>query len=1006
MRRQKYIQTFELLAAILSRFEEDAGKWTPFLSSLGEYLKEKTNETIISEVVAQSISIRSGKNKFDSDKLFVSYSDLDLIYSNLAVLDLKERLVSYMCIAGWFEEFNFSISDENILKKVLNLKDEHIELVKHFFSPNEKEISLNNNTIFVLRPFRDEYDSLEGKWIESNRPRKLDSINFFEFENLKENLKVLFCDDLKLFFIRTLDGKERLNKSGQQGLCSWEIIEPGEVMWIDDDFNIDFHTLKKRFLHEKYASSIYLSVHDLSYHYANGRGVQTIGFEALQGAIIGVMGKEGAGKSTLLKLLAGELSGYNGQIEINGYNLAKELYNLKGMLGFVPEEDLLFDELSVYDNLHLAAKLYYAKVSANDIKQRTDKLLQELDLYAVRDVIVGSTFSKGLQPGQRRLLNIAMEMIREPSILIVDNGISALSPVESDQIIQILSHYAFKGRIVITSIAQTSGRSLHNFDEVIILDEGGLPVYSGKSTEIYPYFSNLFKLGVGDPEEDYGADELLEIINSRKRSEKEYGSRYFSPWELHAFYLENIKTRQSISNYRKILPAYFIQPPTLDRQYVLFGIRNFKTKLARSRDLLFTLISSPLLALIICLILRRSESVNYSFLHNNNIPPFFFLSLLTAVFIGLVQSSNEILREKNIYKKHEYHNLSRFSYINSKITYLFIIGLLQSFLFVSVGSLVLQIRGMFFLYWLVIFSAIAFGLLTGLLLSSLHKILLNLLTKSIPIIMILQILFGGGFIDYKSIGFSKRNFPPLVADLMVTRWGYEALVVYQFRKNGYEKNFYRTDRIKSNSDFYSNTLIPLLKTELEYCNNNLEKHPDSINVLLNSIRTNLEVIRQYPDIFPYENIDKLNSHDFSKEISTDLQEYLEYLDLQFYSQSELATRKQKAITDSLNKSDPINNTGRLKKLYQNNAIVELVKNTSQSSSYQYYNGMIIQLSDPIFQHPTSEIGRTPMFYPEKKFKGQIVNTPEFDISVIWLINLILYILIISDLLKRIHLFHD
>lgn len=272
--------------------------------------------------------------------------------------------------------------------------------------------------------------------------------------------------------------------------------------------------------------------------------------------------------------------------------------------------------------------------------------------------------------------------------------------------------------------------------------------------------------------------------------------------------------------------------------------------------------------------------------------------------------------------------------------------------------------------------------------------------------MILEILFGGGFINFKSLGFSKRNLPPLIADLMVTRWGYESLLVYQFKKNNYEKNYYKTDRIKSNAEFYANTLIPLLKTELEYCNNNLSKNNDSIKILLKSIRINLEGIRQYPDIFPYENIDKLNPEEFNKDISSDLQEYLEYLDLQFYSESELATKQQKAITDSLNKKDPLNNSQQIKELYQNRAISEIVRNIRYNNTYQYYNGKVIQLWDPIFQHPRSEVGRTPMFFPEKKFKGQIIDTVEFDISVIWLINLILYIFLISDLLKKIRFFKD
>ena len=953
MRKQNYIQIFELLAAVMSKYEKDTEKWTGFLNELGKFLKTNIEDDLVTEIYTQFASRAPSGNIIDSDKLFVTYSDLDLIYTNLEILHLRERLLFYTCIVSWFRKFNFSLSDDQLLKRILDLQDEHIESINSFLSDRETEETIGRNVIFFLRPNKSESDDLEGKWIESNRPRELDSLDQFEFENLKETLKILFCDDLKLFFICTQNCKLPLRKKDQLDLCGWQIIGPGESIDQDTGFRIDYYTLKKRFLHERYASPVHLNVRELTYHYPNGKGVQSIGFDAVQGTIIGLIGREGAGKSTLLKLIAGELTANKGTVVVNGYDLQKELYNLKGLLGFVPEEDLLFDELSVYNNLLSAARFYHSKAGESEIRQKTLDLLRELDLYNYKDVIVGSLTEKRLQPGQRRLLNIALEIIRDPMVLIVDNGMTSLSPIESDNVIEILSKYAFKGKIVITSIAQTSGKTLDYFDELIILDEGGLPVYSGKSTEVYDYFYDLYRINLIDQEPQQGADKLLDLISSSKKSSRSFGERYYSPWELNAFYLEKTRTKKLASDHRRILPSYFIHPPTLDRQYVLFGIRNFKTKLSRSKELLFTLVSSPVLALILSLILRKTDSYGYNFYSNDNIPVFFFISTLVAIFVGLVQSSNEILNENRIYLKQEYHNLSRFSYINSKITYLFIIGLLQSFLFVLIGSAILQIRGMFLLYWLVIFSSMSFGLLMGLLLSTIHKSLFNLLTKSLPIIMVLEIIYGGGFINMNSVGFSQKSYTPIVADLMVSRWAYESLMVYQFKNNKYESNFYETDRRISNTRFNAVTLVPLLKSNLNYCETNFESHPDSVGILLNSIRVCLERLRQYNDIFPYENIDKLTSEAFNKEVSLDLREYLEYLNLQFYSQLETATKRLKLISDSLNNSDPVVNTTWLKNRYYNEAISSLVKNAKSENTFQYAAGMIIRLTDPIFQHPVS-----------------------------------------------------
>ncbi len=155
------------------------------------------------------------------------------------------------------------------------------------------------------------------------------------------------------------------------------------------------------------------------------------------GQLIGIVGKEGVGKSTLLKLLAGKIKPDTGTIYINGYDLWKNKYLLKGTIGYVPEEDLLYEELTVSDNLTLTARMYYSNLSARELDARVNSVLSRLDLLELKHVVVGGILSKHIQPGQRRMINIALELLREPQILLVDNALSGLGMADAAKVIKI-----------------------------------------------------------------------------------------------------------------------------------------------------------------------------------------------------------------------------------------------------------------------------------------------------------------------------------------------------------------------------------------------------------------------------------------------------------------------------------------------------------------------------------------------------------------------------------------
>jgi ABC-type multidrug transport system ATPase subunit/ABC-type multidrug transport system permease subunit len=885
---------------------------------------------------------------------------------------------------------------EDILSKVLSVKEDHKKIIDCFFHPKILDPTVQgNNELFILRPSSELKDNLEGSWIESNIPKDLSVADYFYFRGLNHLLKALYIGNFKIFFIIGHDPEIRIHKDGRQTICNWELIEPGDSVSIEENVVIDYSELKNLYLREKFNNKIFLEARDLSFSYAMGKGIKALSLQLETGMLVGIFGKEGTGKSTVLKLLAGELLPQKGDIRINGYSLQKDLYYMKGMIGYVPEEDLLYDELTVSENLYFTARLYLGKLDEATLTNKVENLLRQLNLTVIKDQVVGRIGDKNILPDQRRLLNIALELIREPQILIVDNSLAPLSVNDSPKILEVLSEYSFKGHIVITSIVQTTATSLRLFDNFLIIDEGGFPVYHGKLNDAWKHFLPIFEMESCEMKE-IEPSSIIQFISQPVYSDKhETYERYKSPGELYKEFRKSNKSNDSKSTLRKVLPDNILSTPSLERQYMIFNLRNFKTKLARKWDLIYTILVSPFLASILTLLMRGSNHVNYSLSKNPYIPAFYFISILFSVVMGLVLSANEIHRERNIIHKEAYLNISYFSYINSKITYLFIIILVQSFLFALISSIFLEIKRMLLIHWLILFSCQSFGMLLGLILSGSHKRIENFYLRSIPLILILLLLLGGGFIKFDTFPGERKN-TPFISDFMISRWAYEALLVYQYRENKYMKPLYNYKRNIAVGTLYSENIIPLLQERINRYIQNPASVKDSMNSYCKIIRNSLLQVATHFEVFPYENIRKITPKDFNVDLANDLNDYLEYIDLYFYSMTDQAitdiNKYMKRISDSLGKGYLIE----LRNTQMNDYIESEVTGTPGSQKIKIVGDELVIIDNPIYQYPVSDLGRTRLFIPEKKINGKLIDTVEFDISIIWLINLFLYILLVFD----------
>ena len=228
---------------------------------------------------------------------------------------------------------------------------------------------------------------------------------------------------------------------------------------------------------------------DIEFKFNNSdNGLHEFSFSEPSGQIIAVMGGSGVGKSTLLNILNGIIPVQKGEIFINQIEIHKDKDEIEGLIGFVPQDDLLFENLTVWENLYYNARFCFAELSRKEIEDKVGKILHELELYAFKDLKVGNPLKKFISGGQRKRLNVALELIREPAIMFVDEPTSGLSSTDSEKVMLLLKQQARKGKLIIVNIHQPSSAIFKLFDKLWIMDNGGRLVYTGNPLDAIMYF--------------------------------------------------------------------------------------------------------------------------------------------------------------------------------------------------------------------------------------------------------------------------------------------------------------------------------------------------------------------------------------------------------------------------------------------------------------------------------------------------------------------------------------
>ncbi|PIP54602.1 MAG: ABC transporter [Bacteroidetes bacterium CG23_combo_of_CG06-09_8_20_14_all_32_9] len=766
------------------------------------------------------------------------------------------------------------------------------------------------------------------------------------------------------------------------------------------------------FLSQLKSEKITFTAKNVEFKFNNSdNGLHLFNFSEETGQLIGVMGGSGAGKSTLLNILNGNIKPQKGEILINGHNIYTEKEAIKGVVGFVPQDDLLIEELTVYQNLYYNSKLCFSEYTEKQIDEAVTKVLQDLDLYEIRNLKVGGPLNKFISGGQRKRLNIALELIREPDIMFVDEPTSGLSSMDSEMVMDLLKEITLKGKLAIINIHQPSSDIFKLFDKILILDKGGYPIYFGNPTESVVYFKKATNHINANESEcttcgNVNPEQVLQIVESKVVDE--YGkltkNRKTSVKEWNKYYTDNIDVNFKEKTFSKKIPKNNFKIPSKIKQFRIFTVRDVLSKLTNKQYLLINFLEAPLLAFILGYFTKYIAGDVYLFSENENLHAYLFMAIVVSLFLGLTVSAEEIIRDRKILQREHFLSLSRFSYINSKVMIMFVLSAIQMLSFVLVGNYILGIKGLNINYFIILYSSSCFANMLGLNISSALNSVVTIYIL-IPFILVPQLLLSGVIVKFDKLHktFASYKFVPVVGDIMTSRWAFEALAVTQFKDNKWEKNFFEIERKKSYAEFRFNYLIPELLNKLDGCERYLTKPTSQVNMEKNLLilYNEIELLEKSFSKKTFKELNKLNKKLFNADVVKYTRNYLEskkkYFLKKYNEETNNSDKKFSELSMKYpNKEDII----KIKEDYFNNSLSDLVTNKNSFQTIYEDDERYIQMTKPIFKEPESNYGRAHFYAPYKNLFGKKIDTLWFNTGFIWFTTIFMYIALIFEWLKK------
>lgn len=752
-----------------------------------------------------------------------------------------------------------------------------------------------------------------------------------------------------------------------------------------------------RFLSAGNHNRFIFEAREVSYRFQSGVvGVESFSCRVESGKLVGIMGASGTGKSTLVNLLNGSKRPNSGTVTVNGTDIYRFPKELEGLIGYVSQDDLLMEELTVFQNLYYSAKLCFGELSDNEVKQKVLRTLSDLNLSSVKHLKVGNPLKKIISGGQRKRLNIALELIRNPSILFLDEPTSGLSSSGSLRIMNLLKDLSQKGTLVFVVIHQPSSDVFKLLNQLIIMDYGGYQIFDGIPSEAITHFKKSLEYANPDDQEcptcgNIKVEQIFETIESQVVNELGIptNERKFTPKKWREVFLR--KQSQSVSEAQRnpdisLLPNS-LKKTSLFKQFLIFFIRDSVSKISNRQYVLFVLIQAPVLAFIMSFFLKYYVEIDgvrkYIYYYNENIPIYLFVSVLSSIFLGMTMAAEEINKDRKNLKREKFLNLSWGSYLLGKVVLLSIISAIQSFLFVLIGNSVLEIKELWQEHWLILFSTSVCANIFGLNISSAFR-QTKIIYIIIPVMIIPQMIFSGLIIRYDRMHpvLSHPHEVPWIGNLMISRWANEALVVEFASENTFSSPTFELYQKSSEAQWRKDYWIPEM--------NELVKKGKDISIIRNEVQK---------EELKWKNLNCDGCFDENKLNEQKIKRFLSVLQLQY-------TNNYNILTDSIDHYKQrfgLKKYNLIREKYDNESLEQLVnsKNKIQKLYTDVDKNTIFQLKDPIYQSANgTRFLDAPYLIKEKAILGVKLDTFWSNSVVLWFFIVFFYLTLQFKLFKK------
>ncbi len=929
--------------------------------------------------------------------------------------DVKVNLV--------FNLLKFSIRDEDALNDEIAFLD---RLANVLSIDDDTYVNMKNFIIYGVEKVKDK--SLV-RIVKGDKEHLIKGIKHIINPNQMVVIEILWLPQPNELLVRYNGSRNMYLNGHKMNQDVVYIFPPGAMIKTSRIAPVYQSDIMASYIQKEGKPRIVYTAEDVEYKFnRNQTGLHRFNFRETSGHFVGILGGSGVGKTTLLNVLNGNLKPSTGSIKINGHDLHKDKELLEGIIGYVPQDDLLIEELTVHQNLRYNAKLCFSDMSDEEIEARVEQSLLDFDLVEARDLMVGNPMKKVLSGGQRKRLNIALELMREPLVLLADEPTSGLSSMDTEKVVALLKRQTLKGSLVIANIHQPASDIYKQFDRILVMDKGGRVIYSGNPLDAISYFKK--EANYINPEEtdcptcgNVKAEQPLRIIEARMvsatgrfiRQRKVSPDKWFKRYakKIEPAIKENIKSRKHKA---EDIPENAFKTPSTFEQFKTYFRRDLLSKFANKQYLLIAALEAPLLALIFAFFAKTKVDGVYTFMHNSNLPSYLFMSVVVALFIGMTISAEEIFKDRLLLKREAFLNLSRAAYITAKISIIFVISALQMLVYVLVANNILEIKGMTFYFWITLFSTACFANMLALNLSAGLKSIIAIYIL-IPLMLIPQLLFSGVIVDFQNMNsVSNPRYTPIVSDVMAARWAYEAIAVEQFKNNRFQRETF--DK-KLETEIYNFAIyyrVPeaqnIVYTIEQGLKNGEQIKPGYYELLRNEMTTLRRESTKILSEIPRYSKDNYHAEDYSF-INTEMSlndlsrikmelDSIHHYGKEIYNQKYdelLQARKNRNAT--FGDAEAVNE---MRQDYVNEKLEETLTGRYLKKRFIYRENNIIRIGNPVFHISESTLGRSHFYAPYKMVLGRRIEVLTYNLGIIWLMILGLAFLLYTDMVRKFSVF--